>query len=330
MFKTIAAVLAVAATGANAVTEISSVQYQEMFSNWIKEHNKDYAVSEVFAKYNTWKANHQQIAEHNAANKGWTMAMNEYGDMTADEFKAKYMGYKAGRSSFLRSMNTEKFDSSADAESVDWRQKGAVTPVKNQGQCGSCWSFSTTGSTEGAYEIAGNPLTAFSEQQLVDCSTAEGNMGCNGGIMDQAFEYIIKQGSLCTESDYPYTATGPNECNVCSNPVKINMSTYKDVESGSEAALKSAVNNGPVSVAIQADQSSFQFYSGGVMSGQCGDQLDHGVLVVGYGTDEQSNQQYWTVKNSWGAQWGENGYIRLLYGINQCGLANEASYPKIN
>lgn len=315
------------ATAAFAAPEISSVQYQDMFTEWMKNHNKQYSVEEVFAKYNTWKLNHQMIEAHNAKELGWTMAMNEYGDMTQDEFKAKYMGFKPRQNSFIRSMNAPDNSNVEVAQSLDWRQKGAVTPVKNQGQCGSCWSFSTTGSVEGAYEISGNTLTAFSEQQLVDCSTAEGNMGCNGGLMDQAFEYIIKQGSLCTEQDYPYTATGPNACNVCSSPVPLKMSSYKDVTSGSESALMTATNLGPVSVAIEADQSSFQFYSGGVMDGQCGDQLDHGVLVVGYGTDSSVNKPYWTVKNSWGAQWGENGYIRLVRGIDQCGLANQASYP---
>jgi len=318
------------ATAVLAAPGITSVQYQDMFSDWIKAHDKQYEVNEVFAKYNTWKNNHQMIEAHNAKNLGWTMAMNEYGDMSQDDFKAKYMGYKPKQNAFIRSMNTPKETGAATATDLDWRAKGAVTPVKNQGQCGSCWSFSTTGSVEGAYEISGNPLTAFSEQQLVDCSVSEGNHGCEGGLMDQAFEYIIKQGSLCTESAYPYTATGPNSCNVCSNPVPLKLSSYKDVESGSESALMTAANLGPVSVAIEADQSAFQFYSGGVMDGTCGDALDHGVLVAGYGTDTTSNKDYWLVKNSWGATWGEEGYIRLVRGINQCGLANSASYPIFN
>ena len=327
--KTTLFMAAATATLAAPATELTSVQLQDKFSEWISTHNKQYSVKEVFAKYNTWKNNHQMIEAHNAKNAGWTMSMNEYGDMTQDEFKAKYMGYKPKQNAYLRSLNEPDNSNVEVAESLDWRTKGAVTPVKNQGQCGSCWAFSTTGSTEGAYEIAGNSLTAFSEQQLVDCSTSEGNMGCNGGLMDQCFEYIIKQGSLCTESAYPYTATGPNACNVCSSPVPLKMTSYKDVTSGSESALMTATNIGPVSVAIEADQSSFQFYSGGVMDGPCGDQLDHGVLVVGYGTDSSVNKPYWTVKNSWGAQWGEQGYIRLVRGINQCGLANQASYPII-
>jgi len=187
-----------------------------------------------------------------------------------------------------------------------------VTGVKNQQQCGSCWSFSTTGSVEGAYFLKTGKLVEFSEQQLVDCSTAQGNQGCNGGLMDDAFQYYISGGSsspLCTESEYPYTATGPNTCSTTACTSHTNVVTgFTDITVGSENDLMSAVAARPVSVAIEADQSSFQFYSGGVMDGSCGTQLDHGVLVVGYGTDSESNKNFWKVKNSWGATWGEAGY----------------------
>jgi len=178
--------------------------------------------------------------------------------------------------------------------------------------------------------IEAGVLTSLSEQQLVDCSTAQGNQGCNGGLMDNAFQYIIANKGLTTESGYPYTATGPNTCNVVT-PLASTITSYCDVTSGSETALMNAVAQQPVSVAIEADQSCFQFYSGGVMSdASCGTQLDHGVLAVGFGTT--SGQNYWNVKNSWGTSWGVGGYIMLGRQVSGqpsgvCGIALEPSFP---
>jgi cathepsin L len=317
-----AAFLATTAVMAQAAIPATELR-QTQFTEFVKQYNKQYSTTEFFSKFQTFSDNMQHIEEHNASGASWTMAMNEFGDMTADEFKAKYMGYKQVRSDFMRSLNTAPVDPNFEpAASVDWRTKGAVTPVKDQGQCGSCWAFSTTGSIEGAYELAGNSLTSFSEQQLVDCAGSQGNQGCNGGLMDYGFEYVIKNGGLCKESDYSYTARD-GTCKTSCSVVK-SISGYKDVAQGSETALMQAVNSQPVSIAVEADQSSFQFYSGGVMDGTCGKQLDHGVLLVGYGTD---GKDYWLVKNSWGASWGESGYIRLVRGKDQCGLADSASYP---
>merc|ERR1712187_747035 len=202
---------------------------------------------------------------------------------------------------------------------------GAVTPVKNQGQCGSCWAFSTTGSTEGAWKIAGNSLVSLAEQQLVDCDKVDS--GCNGGLMDNGFSFLEKN-AACTESSYTYTARdGTCQASGCSVAIpQGGVTGYKDVSG--ESGLASAVQQQPVSVAIEADLSSFQLYSGGVMSGSCGTQLDHGVLAVGFGTD--GGVEYWKVKNSWGASWGESGYIRMKKGINQCGIANQPSYPVVD
>jgi len=212
-------------------------------------------------------------------------------------------------------------------DSVDWRTKGAVTPVKNQGQCGSCWAFSSTGSMEGRYQIAGNTLTSFSEQQFVDCSTKQGNQGCNGGLMDQAFTYA-ESTKIETEADYAYTGRD-GTCHAAGGVTEVKG--FKDVTTKSPSALQAAVAEGPVSVAIDAAGLAFQLYFGGIIKHFCGTSLDHGVLVVGYGTDKGTD--YWLLKNSWGAGWGEKGYFRILREQSKdnsagvCGLQLQPSYP---
>merc|ERR1711862_539147 len=193
------------------------------------------------------------------------------------------------------------------ADAVDWTTKGAVTPVKNQGQCGSCWSFSTTGALEGAYEIASGNLVSLSEQQFVDCDKVDS--GCSGGLMDNGFNFA-KSNALCTEASYPYKAKG-GTCAASSCTVglaKGAVTGYKDVSADSESAMISAVTQQPVSIAIEADKSVFQLYKSGVLQSTCGSQLDHGVLLVGYGTED--GKDYWKVKNSWGSSWGDAGYVK--------------------
>jgi len=215
--------------------------------------------------------------------------------------------------------------------SVNWTAQGVVTPVKNQGDCGSCWAFSTTGSIECNYAIATGQLNSLSEQQLVDCSYSEGNEGCDGGLMDYAFQYVMTEGGLCTEAEYPYLGVDGTcqaaSCGTLYDPI----TTYTNVVSDNENDLEIAAAAGCVSVAIEADQYAFQYYSSGVLTGLCGTALDHGVLVVGYGVT--GAQDYWLVKNSWGTSWGEEGYVQICRACNangvegECGINMEPSYP---
>jgi len=306
----------------------SDLVFQDMFTAFMKQYGKTYTHDEFATRFSTFKSNMEVIRLHNTQiNSTYSMGLNEFADLTFDEFKAKYFGYSHVSNEFLRSKNYHKVEAEDVATSVDWRTKNAVTPVKNQGMCGSCWAFSTTGSTEAAWVLqGGHSLVSLSEQQLVDCAQAEGNQGCNGGLMDYGFQYIIDNKGLCTEDSYPYTAADGTCKTTCEKVVTI--SGFKDIPANDETSLLNAVGtNGPVSVAIEADQQGFQFYSGGVFDGACGTALDHGVLAVGYGTD--TGKDYWIVKNSWGASWGESGYIRMIRGKNQCGIAMSASYPTV-
>mgnify|MGYP005856951997 CR=1 FL=1 len=308
-----------------------AITTEESFKSWMAQHNKNYINEAEYAyRLSVYRENLEFIEEHNRLNKGFTVAVNEFGDLTASEFGAMYNNYRI-TANYTQTAEVHTYDANrVYAADVDWRTKGVVTKVKNQGQCGSCWAFSTTGSSEGQHALSTGNLVSLSEQNLVDCSGSYGNNGCNGGLMDNGFKYIIANNGIDTESSYPYKAS-QGSCQFNPSNVGATLSSYKDVQSQSESALKSAVHDvGPISVAIDASHSSFQFYSGGVYyeSACSSTQLDHGVLAVGYGT--QNSQDYWIVKNSWGSGWGNQGYILMARNRNNnCGIATAASYPKV-
>ncbi|KAL3882312.1 hypothetical protein ACJMK2_028670 [Sinanodonta woodiana] len=300
------------------------------------KHNKQYGSTEEEAyRQSVFIENMKKIEIHNEKyKKGETsfwLGMNHFSDLKAEEFKMLHSGCVQKRvnltdttcSTFLPPNNVVLPDS------VDWRGKGYVTPVKDQGQCGSCWSFSTTGSLEGQNFHKTGKLVSLSEQQLVDCSGDFGNHGCGGGLMDQAFEYIKKYG-IETEEEYPYKAKD-QKCKYSSSKVVAKDTGCVDIKSGSESDLQKAVAFiGPISVAIDASHSSFSQYSGGVyVESACSStELDHGVLAVGYGTED--GKDYWLVKNSWGESWGDQGYIKMARNKeNMCGIATASSYPLV-
>ena len=294
-----------------------------------QEHGKQYSDDKMESlRYTIWKSNSDYVEEHNKAGKSYTLGMNQFGDLTVEEF-AEMNGYMMRP---LTNSTRDTFKATSDyvpADTVDWRKKGAVTEVKNQGQCGSCWSFSTTGSLEGQHFLKSGELVSLSEQNLMDCSKSYGDKSCKGGLMDNAFKYIIANGGIDTEESYPYLAHDELFCRFKAADVGATMKSYKDVMREDVEALTQAVETiGPISVAMDAGHRSFQLYKQGVYDEPlCSStKLNHGVLAVGYGTYE--GQDYFLVKNSWGERWGMEGYFMIVRSSrNMCGLATQASYP---
>ncbi|KAK3733991.1 hypothetical protein QZH41_009857, partial [Actinostola sp. cb2023] len=308
-------------------------QDEAQWQAWKSFHGKKYTTdSEETFRKGIWKDNLKKILHRNTEGHSYSLAMNHLGDFTQNEFRYFYNGMKAHYSNHTKQTGSRFLPPSnlKLPTVVDWRKEGYVTPVKNQGQCGSCWAFSTTGSLEGQHFKKSGKLVSLSEQNLVDCSTAYGNHGCQGGLMDNAFRYIKANDGIDTEQSYPYEGSN-DRCRFKTSNVGASDTGYVDITRGSESDLQSAsASVGPISVAIDASHLSFQFYHSGVYdnSGCSSTQLDHGVLVVGYGTYQ--GKDYWLVKNSWGPGWGLEGYIRMSRNKNnQCGIATQASYPLV-
>jgi cathepsin L len=300
-------------------------------------YEKGYAsYEEEINRRSIWEANIEIIRKHNLeADLGlhtYTLGMNKYGDMTIKEFVKQMNGLDLSLNlSFVGTCDQYRAPANFKLpDSVDWRTQGYVTPIKDQGQCGSCWAFSTTGSLEGQHFAKTKSLVSISEQNLVDCSTKYGNFGCRGGLMDNAFKYIKENMGIDTEMSYPYTAMD-GTCKFDAKNVGATDTGCVDIKQNSEMDLQSAIATiGPVSVAIDAAHSSFQLYKSGVYNEPaCSPtQLDHGVLAVGYGTD--GGKDYYIVKNSWGTSWGNHGYIWMTRNKNnQCGIATLSSYPTV-
>uniref|UniRef100_W5MMN2 Cathepsin S, ortholog2, tandem duplicate 1 n=1 Tax=Lepisosteus oculatus TaxID=7918 RepID=W5MMN2_LEPOC len=299
---------------------------------WKKTHSKSYRTQVAEAeKRAVWEKNLRLISLHNLeASLGmhsYELGMNHLGDMTTEEVLATLAGtrvppdFKRGPTTFVRSSGSPLPDS------IDWRDKGCVTDVKQQGACGSCWAFSAVGALEGQLKLKTGSLVSLSPQNLVDCSAKFGNKGCNGGLMHHAFEYVIQNQGIDSDASYPYTGQD-STCKYSVTSRAANCTSYSFLPEGDEGALKEALATvGPVSVAIDATRPQFLFYRSGVYNDpSCTQKVNHGVLAVGYGTLD--GQDYWLVKNSWGTTFGDQGYIRMSRNKNdQCGIALYACYP---
>ncbi|KAL6651597.1 hypothetical protein ACP70R_010522 [Stipagrostis hirtigluma subsp. patula] len=334
---------AAAATGTTATTTTTTTSFgakteaeaRAMYDLWLARHGRaSNALGEYERRFRAFWDNLRFVHAHNAraGGHGYRLGLNRFADLTNDEFRAAYLGGSlAGRARNATVGDRYRHGGAGEAlpESVDWRKSGAVAPVKNQGRCGSCWAFSAVGAVEGVNKIVTGELVTLSEQELVDCSKNGQNSGCNGGMMDDAFAFIARNGGIDTDKDYPYTGRD-GRCDLGKKSRKVvSIDGFEDVPRFDERSLQKAVAHQPVAVAIEAGGREFQLYESGVFTGACGTSLDHGVVAVGYGTED--GKDYWIVRNSWGADWGEGGYIRMERNVSaragKCGIAMEASYP---
>jgi len=314
----------------------NAIDFHREWQAWKLKHGKQYSrrqgLQEEYFRKKIWLNNKDMIDRHNEQfDKGlktYSLEMNKFGDLLNHEFVSMMNGLKIPTNRTRRGITYIEPANVNIPESFDWRDEGAVTEVKDQGQCGSCWAFSTTGAIEGAHFRATGKLVSLSEQQLVDCTKSYGEQGCSGGYVDKAFQYVEDQGGIDTESSYPYHARS-EKCHFNKYNVGAKVLNFVDIRRNDENALKSAIaTQGPVAVGIQANLTDFQFYKHGVYNNhQCTEkEIDHAVLAVGYGVD--NGEEYWLVKNSWSTGWGDRGYIKIARNKhNMCGIASQASYP---
>jgi len=323
----ISKIIFIALLGAALCIDVSDAEVTVQFGKFLNEFGKKYdTLEETIKRYNIFAENYRYIEEHNAKVSDYKLGVNQFADLTLEEFKAKYLSYK--KPAIPCTLKHIKGEVKTE---IDWRDKGKVTRVKNQGSCGSCWAFSAIGAVESLHAIkkSTNPLAEFSEQELVDCSVGWGdNHGCRGGDMSQAFEYIAENG-ISTEQEYPYEARD-GKCRKKSKAYTLKGCVNVTHDSNDE--LLEALNLQPVSVAVKANNRAFMFYRSGIITDGCGrdsDELDHGILLVGAAVS--NGTPYWIVKNSWGASWGMKGFVQIKRDTGKshgvCGIAMENSYP---
>ncbi|XP_063296195.1 cathepsin S-like [Pelobates fuscus] len=304
---------------------------------WKEAHNKNYEnLREDLSRRVTWEKNLKFITLHNLEHSlglhSYELGMNHLGDMTKEEVMTTLTGLVVPPGSERVRYSSNKWNSTIKAnlpDSMDWREKGCVSNVKNQGSCGSCWAFSAVGALEGQLQLKTGKLVSLSPQNLVDCSSKYGNKGCSGGFMTRAFQYVIDNQGIDSDSYYPYTAQD-QPCHYDTAGKASTCIKYTEIEPATEDTLKQALATvGPISVAIDATRPSFYFYKSGVYDDPaCSQEVNHGVLAVGYGN--LNGKDFWLIKNSWGENYGDHGYVRIARNHgNMCGVGSYTSYPEL-